>query len=150
MLKTGHKTMEILVRRRIKTQLSTLSSLSINGDYECCTIEDKDRGLKSTMALLTIKALKIFGETAIPTGRYRVIISYSPHFKKYLPEILNVPGYAGIRIHAGNTAADTEGCLIVGTEYKSDSVINSRMTLGNLMMKLESVEKTEEIWITIS
>lgn len=106
--------MEIKVKRIAKRDTYTIGKLYIDGVYECDTLEDKDRGLTKSMKLDEIKAKKIYGKTAIPTGTYQVVWSYSAKFKKPLPLLLNVPGYEGIRIHSGNTDADTYGCLILG------------------------------------
>ena len=101
------------------------------------------------MQLDCIKQIKVHGKTAIPTGRYKVIISYSNRFKKYLPEIVGVPGFLGIRIHSGNSAADTEGCPLVGTTKGIDFIGNSRKAFTPLMAKLKAAEKKEKIYITI-
>ena len=77
----------------------------------CYTLEDEIRDLG-----INGKG-KVFAETAIPAGRYQVILSYSKHFGKILPEVLNVPFFGGIRIHSGNTDDDTEGCILVGLKY---------------------------------
>ena len=86
----------------------------IAGEHFAWTLEDKDRGLKQSDSLLTIKAKKIFGKTAIPTGKYEVILSYSNRFKKVMPLLLDVKGFDGVRIHGGNTDADTLGCPLIG------------------------------------
>lgn len=112
----------------------------------CDTLEDKDRGLKQTDNIAYIKAKKIFGQTAIPYGTYKVTITYSPKFKKYLPLINDVKGFTGIRIHSGNTANDTEGCILVGrNEYKA-MVTHSKETLQELM---EIIKCGEDITIMI-
>ena len=117
----------------------------------CYTLEDRDRGLKQTDSIFSIKARKLFGITAIPAGRYQVILSYSNRFKKYLPQILNVPGFEGIRIHCGNRPEDTEGCILVGMENdQPDAIGKSRLAFEKLMYELEKVEKEGKIYITIS
>lgn len=149
MLTIGHKVMEIKSYRDIKSKNSTISKVFIDADFQCYFLEDVDRGLKDSMTSLEIMARKIFGKTAIPTGRYRVIISYSEKFKQYLPEIVGVKGYSGIRIHSGNTAIDTLGCPLAGSSYEKDKVLLSRIAFRKLFDKMKAVEKTEEIWITI-
>jgi hypothetical protein len=141
--------MELIINRFQKTAQSAISKLLIDGVLFCYCLEDFDRGISNNMPLLDILKEKIHGKTAIPTGRYRVTISYSNRFKRYLPELHDVPGFAGIRIHSGNVAADTEGCLLVGTQYKTDTIINSRLAFDKLMAKLLIAETKEEIWITI-
>ncbi|HCN52545.1 MAG TPA: hypothetical protein DIS88_01720 [Prevotella sp.] len=128
--------MKILIKRIAKKDNYTIGKLYINGQYFCDTLEDKDRGLKQSDNVITIKAKKIFGNTAIPSGTYNVILSYSPKFKKYLPLVENVKGFSGIRIHQGNTANDTEGCILVGKNNIVGMVTHSEDTLKALMQKL--------------
>ena len=142
--------MEITSKRIVRTENSTISEVKINGVFQCFVLEDKDRGLSNGMPLAEIQQIKIHGKTAIPTGRYRVTISFSNRFKKYLPELHEVKGFAGIRIHAGNTSSDTEGCLITGLSHKTDFVFNSKTAFDALMKKLQAVEKKEMIFITVS
>lgn len=91
--------MELLLKRKHRTDKSTIGELSINGNFECYILEDKDRGLDSSMTLAEIKAQKVYGATAIPAGRYRVAFTFSNRFQKYLPLLIDVPGYEGVRIH---------------------------------------------------
>jgi len=106
--------MELILNRIAKKDTYTIGKLYINGTYLCDTLEDKDRGLTKDMSVSEIQKKKVYGETAIPTGKYQVIMSYSNKFKKVLPLVLNVPGYSGIRFHSGNTANDSLGCILVG------------------------------------
>ena len=110
----------------------------------CDTLEDTDRGLTPE----NIGTKKIYGQTAIPKGTYQVIISYSPRFQKQLPLLLNVPGFQGIRIHAGNTPEDSHGCILVG-QASNNKVINSRITMTSLLSILTKASKKEKITITI-
>lgn len=128
--------MNILIKRIAKKDNYTIGKLYINGQYFCDTLEDKDRGLKQTDNIISIKAKKIFGKTAIPMGKYNVVLSYSPKFKKILPLVDNVKGFSGIRIHQGNTADDTEGCILVGKNNIVGMVTHSEDTLKALMKKL--------------
>jgi Family of unknown function (DUF5675) len=141
--------MELTLVRTQKTELSTISHLLDEDKHECFIIEDTDRGLKSTMSLEEIQKLKIHGKTAIPEGRYQVVIAFSPRFKRLLPRLLNVPGYDGVLIHIGNYPRDTEGCLLPGTIPTKDCVLHSTTAFNNLYKKLLSVPKDQEIWITI-
>lgn len=120
--------MEILVKRIAKKDTYTIGKMYIDGKYICDTLEDKDRGLTSSMAEQTIKLKKIYGETAIPTGTYTVTYTYSNKFKKMMPLINNVKGYSGVRIHSGNTAKDTYGCILLGINKEVGKVLNSRAT----------------------
>lgn len=141
--------MELTVNRTTKTGKSTIGELLVNGTFFCYTLEDADRGLKQSDSLLSIKARKLFGITAIPAGRYEVVLSFSNRFKKVLPELKAVPGYEGVRIHPGNTAEDTEGCILVGTGKATDTISNSRAAFEKLMALLEPASKTGKIYITI-
>lgn len=146
--------MELKLVRKIFTEKSTIGDLSIDGVYQCRILEDKDRSLYSDMKLDDLNKIKIFGVTAIPYGNYEVIISRSVRFSQlaghdiFLPELLNVPGYAGVRIHSGNKPENTEGCLLTGVTYGVDTVSESRKAFEELFAKLKSV--TDKIHITIT
>lgn len=141
--------MELKLKREIRTTKSTIGRLFVNNVYECYVLEDKDRGLSSTMGLKNLESLKVHGLTAIPTGRYEIAITFSNRFQKYLPLLLAVPGYEGIRIHPGNKAEDTEGCLLPGRTLGTDFVGESKIAFEHLFAKMHAVEKTEKIFITI-
>ena len=141
--------MELTLLRTQKTELSTISHLLIEDKHECFVIEDTDRGLKQSMSLEQINKVKIHGKTAIPEGRYQVIIAFSPRFKRLLPRLLNVLGYDGILFHIGNYPRDTEGCLLPGTTPSKDCVLKSAPAFNKLYKKLLNVPKDEKIWITI-
>lgn len=128
--------MNILIKRIALKDNYTIGKLYINGQYFCDTLEDKDRGLKQTDNIISIKAKKIFGKTAIPLGTYNVDITYSPKFKKYLPLVENVKGFSGIRIHSGNTVDATDGCILVGKNTIVGMVTHSQDTLKALLQKL--------------
>lgn len=141
--------MNITLNRIAKKSKYTIGKLYIDGEYFCDTIEDTDRGLTQTMTDAQIKSKKVYGQTAIPTGTYKVIISYSNKFKRQMPLLLNVPGFLGIRIHSGNTEKDTEGCLIVGKNKVVGKVIESKDTYNKLFSMLCEANKKEAIKITI-
>ncbi len=111
--------MKVEVKRVFKGANYTIGKLYIDGVYFCDTLEDTVRPA----------GVKIAGKTAIPAGTYRVKKTMSPRFKKVLPEILNVPNYTGVRIHAGNTAADTEGCVLLGFNHTKGAVLDSANTV---------------------
>ena len=136
--------MELIVKRIARKDGYTIGRMSLNGVYFCDTLEDTDRGLNSTMSVDEILSKKRKGITAIPTGKYDVILTFSPRFKRVLPLLLNVPGYQYIRVHNGNTQASTEGCLLVGENKVKGQVINSRATLERLMSLLLECEKRKE------
>lgn len=136
--------MELNVKRIARKDGYTIGRLFINNEYFCDTLEDTDRGLISTMQVNEILAKKVKAQTAIPTGKYDVILTFSPRFKRVLPLLLSVKGYEGVRAHAGNTNKDTEGCLLVGENKAKGQVINSRATLEKLMSILLECEKRKE------
>ena len=93
---------------------------------------------------------KLKGRSAIPEGRYPVVITWSPRLKEWLPLLVNVPMFEGIRIHAGNTAADTKGCILVGENLKKGMVLNSRTWLKRLKERIvEAKDRGEAVWITV-
>ena len=141
--------MIIQVTRFKRTNNSTISSATIDGVFQCYFLEDKDRGLTQDMTLEKIQELKIKGKTAIPAGTYQVVITWSNRFKRNLPLVKNVPGFDGIRIHPGNTAVDTKGCLLPGTEAQEDIVLNSRVAFAMLFSKIETVIAKETVIINV-
>ena len=138
--------MILTLKRKYFKEEYTIGDLYLNGKWFCNTIEDKDRGLNDAMELKTIQREKIYGVTAIPTGRYKVSITYSSKYKKKMPLLENVKGFYGIRIHSGNTAKDSLGCIIVGENKKKGMVINSRVTYNKLM---DILKDEKEIFIII-
>lgn len=140
---------EVLITKKAETYRA--GKLSINGKFFCWTIEDKDRGLTKDMPVSNLLTIKKYGVTAIPTGRYKVAMTYSNRFKEYMPQILNVPGFEGIRIHVANTAKDVEGCIGIAYENSEDGFAgNSRKCYADFIKQLKAVEKKETIWITIN
>ena len=141
--------MNITLNRIAKKAKYTIGKLYINDQYFCDTLEDTDRGLTQSMTEQQIGSKKVYGETAIPTGTYRIIISYSNKFKKQMPLLLNVPDFAGIRIHSGNTEKDSLGCILVGKNKAIGKVLESRDTYSKLFSILQEANKKETIKITI-
>lgn len=152
--------MKLLLKRIFKGSNYTVGKLFINGIYECDTIEDQDRGLTSQMTLEEIKAKKVYGVTAIPTGTYSInMTTVSPKFKDrvwakpykgILPRLENVKGYEGVLIHVGNKAQDSLGCILVGENKIKGQVINSTATFYELMtvlLKAQSVGEVIELTI---
>lgn len=123
-----------------------IGKLYIDGEYFCDVIEDTDRGLDNSMTVSEILKKKIKGETAIPTGIYKIEITYSPKYKRMMPLLIGVKGYSGVRIHSGNTSKDTEGCLLVGRNTVVGMVTDSRNTYQRLFAKLQ---KAKDITIEI-
>lgn len=117
---------------------ATTGDLNVDGQFQCYTLEDLPH------------PTKISGQTRIPAGTYDIIISWSPRFQRRLPLLLNVPGFDGIRIHPGNTAADTEGCILVGTQMANAMVLNSRVAFEALFGKLSGAfQMGDTIQITV-
>lgn len=129
--------MKITLIRIANRPTYSIGKLYIDGVYECDVLEDTDRGLDDKMPLEEIIKKKKYGTTAIPTGTYEVQITYSPKYKKLMPLIMNVKGYSGIRIHSGNCAKDTLGCLLVGKNKEVGKVLESRKTYNALFAKLQ-------------
>lgn len=152
--------MKLLLKRIAKRADYTIGHLSINGKYFCDTLEDTDRGLMQSLPTSVNVAKKKKGATAIPTGTYRVTLAVkSPRFSQvaqykfcngYLPRLVNVPAYDGVLIHIGNTAKDTEGCILVGRNTIKGMVTNSRDTFLALYAELQQAASlNEDIFITI-
>ena len=125
--------MHIRVVREPSKNDTTLGSLFIDDHWQCHTLEDVIRPTGE----------KVRNKTAIPPGRYTLILSMSNRFKKIMPEVLNVPMFTGIRIHSGNTAKDTAGCLLVGQtrSVETRSIGRSRTAYTALMIKLTAAVK---------
>lgn len=127
--------MELLLDRILLGERRTIGRLSVESEPLCYTLEDRVRA----------DGAKIYGETAIPEGRYQIDMTYSPKFKMVLPLLVNVPGFEAIRIHSGNTETDTEGCILVGFNLDGDYISSSRLALAALIDKLRL-----PAWITIN
>ncbi len=135
--------MELKLNRIFLGSSATIGELLVNDKYLCDTLEDRVRP----------EGEKVYGKTAIPEGTYEMVLSYSPRFKKILPEILNVPNFTGIRIHCGNSSADSSGCILVGTwdGEKEDWVSDSKVVFNKLMSLLQkAADNKEKITITIN
>lgn len=142
--------MEILVKRIAKRPTYTIGKMFINNKYFSDTLEDTERGLTQNTPLSIIKSKKVANSTAIPTGRYKVIINRSPKFNRNLPRLLNVPGFDGILIHRGNTDKDTAGCILIGENKVVGKVINSTSYEVKLVDILTKAQNNKEpITITI-
>lgn len=122
---------ELVLTRTTPTEKCTIGELSLRGTRLCYTLEDVERDQK------------VYGETAIPATTYDVELSHSPKFKKTLPRLLNVLGFRGVLIHSGNTAADTEGCILVGTTKVPDSIGGSRIALKALIALLQPYQSAK-------
>lgn len=121
--------MKLTLKRIALRPTYTIGKLYIGDAYFCDTLEDTVRDTNKS-GKFDNGEQKIKGKTAIPYGTYEIKWTYSPRFKKYTPQLMNVPSFEGIRVHAGNTSADTEGCLILGENKQVGKVINSRATIN--------------------
>ena len=151
--------MELILERIAKRKTYTIGRLSILEEvvdeyatgtaerYFCDTLEPTWRDYEHG-------AYKVKGRSAIPEGRYAVVISWSPKFKAWLPILLGGPEFnrkwQGIRIHAGNCSEDTEGCILVGKNREVGKVLDSRIWLHRLKQKIvEAKDRGEAVWLTI-
>jgi hypothetical protein len=130
--------MQLQLTRKVFTDESTSGELSVDGAFECFTLED------------TVRAEKIKGETAIPAGTYEIAVTFSNKFKKLLPLLLNVPNFEGVRIHPGNTPDDTEGCILVGQTEAEDFIGSSKLAFAPLFGKIQDAIKSEKVFIEIT
>jgi len=134
--------MKITVDRLWKKETYTIGKMAIDGKYFCNTLEDKVRDLT--------KESKVFGRTAIPAGTYRVTMTYSPKFKRVMPLINSVPQFEAIRIHPGNKAEDTEGCILVGENTLIGGLTNSRKWSDEFNKRIQNtLADKEDVLITI-
>lgn len=130
--------MKLEIKREPSANGCTIGSLYVNDVFECYTLED------------VVRDQKIHGETAIPAGTYQVVITFSPRFQRDLPLLVGVPDFEGVRIHPGNTSADTEGCILPGQTRTANSVGASRLAFEALFRKIKDAQsKHENVWLTI-
>lgn len=131
---------EFKLKRTTYSDKSTIGELYLDGKRICWTLEDKTRGLNEA---------KVYGKTAIPAGRYKLIIDDSVAFKKKMPHILNVPGFQGVRIHQGNTELDSLGCVLVGYSKGTDKIWESKPAFDMFMVLLQKHLKEGSVYIVI-
>jgi hypothetical protein len=133
--------MEIEVRRPLTCGPScTIGEMFIDGERKCYTLEDVVRP----------DGVKVYGETAIPAGRYRVVVTFSNRFQRDMPLLVDVPDFEGIRIHPGNTAVDTHGCILVGMGRSGESILNSRVAYATVYADIgDAIQRGEEVWCEV-
>lgn len=152
--------MEILIDRKWKKDTYTVGNVYVNGAFFGNSLEDKDRGLLDTMSVEQIAQKKVYGETAIPTGTYEVKMTYSNKFsarawgRKYqgkVPELLNVKGFSGVRVHPGNSSKDTLGCILLGKNSVKGMVTQSTSYYYKLLDNyiLPAINKKEKVILVI-
>lgn len=138
--------MRLRLIREPSAQQTTLGVLFVNGRYLAFSLEDEIREQPG----VPVAQWKVPGRTAIPAGRYRVRLSWSPRFQRVLPEVLAVPGFDGIRLHPGNRHADTEGCILLGVQRAGAAIVSSRPAHAALEAQLEqAAAANEDVWLTI-
>lgn len=140
---------EIQLERKEKGSTYTIGLLTgLSKDFY--TLEDTDRGLNQSMDLVKIKQTKIASTTAIPSGRYKVVVSFSPRFKCDMPLLVNVKGFEGVRIHWGNKSKDTDGCILVGNGLAEAMITDSRSAYAQVFKEIKEITDKEELYITIN
>ncbi len=138
--------MRLSLQRQPSENEATIGVLYLNGTFQCWVLEDQVREIPG----VPVDQWKIPGKTAIPAGTYRVTVDFSNRFQRNMLHILDVPGFEGIRIHSGNTAADTDGCILVGNERVGSSIGASRDALKELQPIVEAaLAGGEEVTIEI-
>jgi len=135
--------MKLKLVREFFTPTETLGSLYVDGKFFCFTLEDRDRGLRSSHALTDILNRKVKAQTAIPYGKYKVSVTMSNRFKRLMPLIHNVPGFEGIRIHGGNTHHNTEGCPLVARQRNLNKVHPTIKKITNWIFGSEEAKLTK-------
>ena len=131
--------LELKVVRKVFSEQCTIGEFYIDNNFHCYTLED----------IVRPDGVKVFGETAIPKGRYEVLVNLSARFKKEMPLLLNVPGFEGIRIHSGNTAADTHGCILVGKNKGEDRIWDCQTVFDVIVEKIKNVVPQKKCYLTI-
>lgn len=140
--------MKLTLKRIALRPTYTIGKLYIDDVYFCDTIEDTVRDLNKN-GKFDNGEKKVHSKTAIPYGTYEIKWTYSPRFKKYTPQLMNVPSFEGIRIHAGNTSAETEGCLILGKNKQVGKVLNSRATINKFYPIIKNACSNGKVTIEI-
>jgi hypothetical protein len=137
--------MNVTLERDIFGNEWTQGKLYIDGAFFCYTLEDRDRWLESK----TLSEGKVYGKTAIPRGKYVVQLTHSNRFRKILPLLLDVPNFTGIRIHAGNTHADTDGCILLGMDRTRNGTVTQSQVAMSSFMKLMENNKDKVVTIEV-
>lgn len=127
--------MNLTLKRRWVERDATIGELFLDGLWECYTLED------------LVRDVKLPGRTAIPAGSYDITLDFSPRFGRVLPHLLNVPGFEGIRLHAGNLPDDTSGCILVGRIRGDAKILGSKLALDALMEKFRMAKTPHAILV---
>lgn len=139
--------MELKLLRRPTSGPTTIGSLYLDKEFFCYTLEDPVREVPG----VPVEEWKIKGETAIPYGRYRVVLGWSPKFQMMTPRLEDVPGYEGVLIHPGNYARDTEGCILPGMTLPENNMVGDSRRAFNLLNSIISraIQSDDEVWLNI-
>lgn len=138
--------MKLVLKREPTKHNTTIGELWVNGIRFCATLEDAIREVPGK----SVEEWKIYKETAIPQGKYEIIVNWSQRFQRLMPLLLNVPGFTGIRIHAGNNIYNTAGCILVGYERLDNSLSHSKAAFTDLFSLIQTaVHAKEPIFIYI-
>lgn len=140
--------MKLTLKRIALRSTYTIGRLYVDGNYFCDTLEDTVRDLNKN-GKFDNGEKKVYAKTAIPYGTYEIKWTYSPRFKKYTPQLMNVPSFEGIRIHSGNSSTDTEGCLLLGENKKVGMVLNSRATISKFYPLIKEACSNGKVTIEI-
>jgi len=142
--------MKLILRRTKFFDDTTIGRLYLDEHFLMYTLEDKDRSICSDASLDEIARVKVQNETAIPYGTYEIRMTYSNRFKKVMPELIDVPGFTGIRIHPGNHRKDTAGCILPGLVNAGDKLVNSKLAYANAITVITEALKRGKLFITIT
>lgn len=131
--------MELLLQREPSSDGATIGRFFVNGTFFGFSCEDVTRA----------PGVKIPGETAIPPGRYRVLVNMSQRFGRPLPYIVGVQNFTGVRIHPGNSSKDTAGCILIGLARTPNTVLSSNAAMDRLLPRIQRALQSEDVFITI-
>lgn len=141
--------MRLKLERKYFKDNYTIGNLYIDDQFFCNTLEDKNRDLNKN-GRFDNGEMKVYGETCIPFGKYKVTINISPKFGRELPRLIDVPSFEGVLIHRGNTAEDSAGCILVGENKVTGKVLNSTPYEERLVKVIkEAITHGEEVTIEI-
>ena len=141
--------MILTIKRHERLPDRTLGEVLINSQFVGHSLEDIDRGLTEQMTEEEILKIKVDKETAIPTGTYELILSFSMRFKKLLPLLVGVKGFSGVRIHGGNEPDDTEGCILTGKQRLLEKIFDCKDLVDQIVTQLQHDMNTEKSFIQI-
>lgn len=137
--------MDMIVQRRLLNANDSIGDLSIAGVQQCYTLEPTMR----EVAGQPVASWKIQDKTAIPVGRYRIALTFSPRFGRTMPLLVAVPGFDAVRIHWGNFPQDTDGCILTGQQQGTDEVLASKVAFEALYPKIQSAVNGEGCYVVV-